>query len=179
MPAFTGTANYAPGNTLNLGASLQADALGGMGAGDDMSGLIEQLMARRAKLDRAAKTVRAPKQSMTGDMSKMPYGPQSGFLEGQRYQNFRNLLNRDRTVNQLTSSAIGGHASQAFGDSARQAQALMMAGMPIYDYSGMRDIVQGNAAASGNAVEQAGKNARMRQAGGNAALLKAIETERG
>ena len=156
-----------------LSASLQGDALAGgpgLDMGMDLGGIVGAVLAERRRAEAAkAQQLRQAQQQMMraqrpvpqqGIPGGGPYGPQSGFQEMQRVQNFRRGLDSDRTAAQRASSAVGGVSSTAFGDSARQAQALQMGGFQPYEYTGMRDIVMGNSAASGEA-QRGASNERM------------------
>jgi hypothetical protein len=79
----------------------------------------------------------------------------------QRYVTSRSLLDRDRSAAQRASSMIGGPQSEAFGSSARQAAALGMAGLPVYDYTGMTELARAGAGASAAAETEAGRRRRM------------------
>lgn len=200
MPQFTSDYSF---DTGQLNAAQQGDALSGMegagGGGADFGGLVgtilgerrrkEQMaLAERRRQEQLQEQARQRQEAMMRDQQRQgrmdqqrqeamesgPYGKQSGFQDARRAQNFRNSLDANRTAAQRASSMVGGGASQAFGDSARQAQAMMMAGLPIYDYTGMKDIVAGNAGASQAAVGQAGENLRQMRAQGGPTVAQQL-----
>jgi hypothetical protein len=168
MPLVSQTRYGGGGEDLFGTASMQGDALSGPAAGDmGLNDLLNWALARQREKDAQALKLakiqaraQRPPRELPTRTGMDAYGPASGYQEGRRVQNFRNLLDSTRTAAQRGSTAVGGAASAAFGDSARQAQALKMGGFDPYEYTGIRDIVMGNSQASEQAQAQAGQNQR-------------------
>lgn len=166
MGSFTGASYFTPGNTQNLTASFQADALGGMGGGDDMSGILEQLLARKKKQDLQAKNKagRAPKQDMRGGPPPMSVGQRRVLA---------NAAIPEQTAPQRAISSVGGLASTGYRDTMRQMMANTAMGMPQTEYTGWTDLVKAlQAGGGGQAAEQAAGRQRLRNAG---MQLQAVE----
>lgn len=186
MASMVGSATYSPSSTLNLGASLQADALGGMGdaSGGDLSSLVNQLLKRKQMQEqqahndasRAAIQARRDAEKAKSDANtEAVYGPTNAVIARGRALHAAGAMVPEQTAAQRAMSMTGGMTGQAYSDMTRQMLANTLAGVPQTEYTGMTELAKAGAGASQAATEQAGKNNRLKQSNGNAALLKAVE----
>lgn len=170
MPTFTSDFNYGTG-TLN--ASRQGDALLGYGgdvAGDSGQGIVNAVLGERrrkeAREEHLADRERR-RQQMAERQGRLDMQRQEALAADEPFRRMRTAssletgFRRDRGGN--LSALIGGPQAQHFQDYAARMAGMQAAGVPIYDYTGMKDIVQGNAGAGTAAVEQAGANLRQQR----------------
>jgi hypothetical protein len=183
MPQFTSGYDF---DTGQLNAAQQGDALSGMegvgggGGGADFGGLVgtilgerrrkeQQTLAEQRRQEQLQERARQRQEAMMRDQQRqgrMEQQRQEAMARDEPFQKMRTAkaLETGFGRNKMNlSTMIGGPQASHFQDYAARMAGMQAAGVPIYDYTGMKDIVAGNAGASQAAVGEAGANLRQQR----------------